>query len=121
MESDDSEVSDSDTTETESESSEYDTDSTVEWNYESDDDDINYMDTTYDIAVKPVENAPDLTNADDPWVHVTVDEDGDNDAQFDNTRSGTKHIYGGANPREKPRDFFDLMYTDRLWDIHARN
>ena len=62
-----------------------DSDSTVAWKDGSSDDDIDYNNSTYEIAVNPVQNAPDLSNANEPWTHVSEEEQGDFNFQFDDS------------------------------------
>ena len=84
----------------------------------SDDEQIDFDKSMYEIATLPVEDAPDLTNIDAPWISVTEPEKGDFNVDFDSSISGTKHIYDNC---KVPRDFFDLMFTPRLWDMLVQN
>ena len=91
-----------------------DNDSTVAWNNGLSDDDIDYNNnSTYEIAVNPVQNALDLSNANEPWTHVSEEELGVFNFQFDDSICGTKHISGC----EAPREFFNLLFSPRLWDM----
>ena len=110
--------SEEDSEESSSESSDDgDSDSIVAWNDGSSDDDIDYNNSTYEIAVNPVQNAPDLSNANEPWPHVSEEEQGDFNFQFDDSICGTKHISGC----EAPREFFNLLFSPCLWDMIVTN
>ena len=68
----------------ESEESEYEesafSDDIIGWEDDgdsSDDEQIDFDKSMYEIATLPVEDAPDLTNIDAPWIPVTEPENGD--------------------------------------------
>ena len=87
---------------------------------ETEDDELDYTNSSYHIATTPVTNRPNLEIADDPWVLVNQDEDedGDVECQLDKTIvTGLQHVVGCTSPR----DFFDLFYTNFLWDMIITN
>ena len=60
-------------------------------------------DSSFNVAIQPVDQAPDLSDADIiPWSKVMEEENGQFEVDFDTTTSGTKHI----NSCNKPIDFF---------------
>ena len=49
--------------------------------------------SSYNLAIQPVDQAPDLSDADIiPWSKVMEEENGHFEVDFDTTTSGTKHI-----------------------------
>ena len=74
--------------------------------------------STYNVANQPVDQAPDLSDADIiPWSKVMEEENGHFEVDFDTTTSGTKHI----NSCNKPTDFFYLLYLKQLWNLIVTN
>ena len=50
--------------------------------------------STYNVANQPVDQAPDLSDADIiPWSKVMEEENGHFEVDFDTTTSGTKHKF----------------------------
>ena len=83
--------------------------------YESESDSMNgtedsYSDTeidvnnsSYNVAIQPVNQAPDLSDVDIiPWSKVMEEENGHFEVDFDTTTSGIKNI----NSCNEPTDFF---------------
>ena len=103
------EMSDEDSYIIEESSSEYESESDSMNGMEDSDSDTEFdvNDSCYNVAVQPVDQAPDLSDADIiPWSKVMEGENGHFEVDFDTTTSGTKHI----NSCNKPTDFFYLLY-----------
>ena len=74
--------------------------------------------SSYNVAIQPVNQAPDLSDVDIiPWSKVMEEENGHFEVDFDTTTSGTKHI----NSCNKPTDFFYLLYLKLLWNLIVTN
>ena len=74
--------------------------------------------SSYNVAIQPVDQAPDLSDVDIiPWSKVMEEENGHFEVDFDTTTSGTKHI----NSCNKPIDFFYLLYSKQLWNLTVTN
>ena len=74
--------------------------------------------SSYNVAIQPVNQAPDLSVVDIiPWSKVMEEENGHFEVDFDTTTSGTKHI----NSCNKPIDFFYLLYSKQLWNLMVTN
>ena len=85
--------------------------STIAWDEGSEPD---FENLSYNIAVQPVKNVPNLQGANDPWVLTTDETSDNNDFDFDeHAVTGIKHVIGC----ETPRNVFDLFFTSRLWDM----
>ena len=101
-------------------SSEYESESDSMNGMEDSDSDTEFdvNDSSYNVAVQPVDQAPDLSDADIiPWSKVMEGENGHFEVDFDTTTSGTKHI----NSCNKPIDFFYLLYSKQLWNLVVTN
>ena len=75
--------------------------STIAWDEDSE---PVFENSSYNIAVQPVKNVPNLQGANDPWVLTTDETSDNNDFDFDECAvTGIKHVIGC----ETPRNFFD--------------
>ena len=82
------------------------------------DTELDINNSSYNVAIQPVDQAPDLSDADIiPWSKVMEEEDWHFEVDFDTTTSGTKHI----NSCNEPIDFFYLLYSKQLWNLIVTN
>ena len=81
------------------------------------DSDIDLENSSYGIAINPLNQAPPTDDDADEngsvWTLLMLNESGDFDFQFNGSECGVKHI-GNA---KKPIDFFYLMFKSVLWRI----
>ena len=114
------EISDEESYIIEESSSEYESESDSMSGTEDSDSDIEFdvNDSSCNVAIQPVDQAPDLSDADIiPWSKVMEGENGHFEVDFDTTTSGTKHI----NSCNEPIDFFYLLYSKQLWNLVVAN
>ena len=65
--------------------------STIAWDEDSEPD---FENSSYNIAVEPVKNVPNLQGANDPWVLTTDETSDNNDFDFDERAvTGIKHCH----------------------------
>ena len=114
------EMSDEDSYIIEESSSEYESESdSMNGTKDLDSDtELDINNSSYNVAIQPVDQAPDLSDADIiPWSKVMEEENGHFEVDFDTTTSGTKHI----NSCNEPIDFFYLLYSKQLWNLIVTN
>ena len=90
-------------------SSEYESESDSMNGTEDSDSDTEFdvNNSSYNVAIQPVDQAPDLSDVDIiPWSKAMEEENGHFEVDFDTTTSGTKHI----NSCNKPTNFCYLLY-----------
>ena len=82
------------------------------------DSEFDVNDSSYNVAIQPVDQAPDLSDVNIiPWSKVMEEENAHFEVDFDITTNGTKHI----NSCNEPIDFFYLLYSKQLWNLIVTN
>ena len=114
------EMSDEDSYIIEERSSEYENESDSMNGMKDPDSDTEFdiNNSSYNVAIQPVNQAPDLSDVDIiPWSKVMEEENRHFEVDFDTTTCGTEHI----NSCNKPIDFFYLLYSKLLWNLIVTN
>ena len=71
--------------------------------------------STYNVANQPVDQAPDLSDADIiPWSKVMEEENGHFEVDFDTTTSGTKHKF-----LQRTNRFFLSFVLETVMEPHS--